>query len=178
MLLKQKSLHLSNMKQFYFLLTAIIFSIAAYAQKTGSAQLYAYRQAVLPGTVRVDDNGREFPRKPQYNYYIYLVSPAKVSPLEIWVDGQAYNVNTSNIAATPVEYTNPTTGENQSKILVPKSTKKVWQVHLAAEKIHEMNAQGKNLSDKNQLVIIYKCGNKIYYKTALKFSELEPLAMQ
>lgn len=165
------------MKQFYFLLATVILSTAAHAQKVGSAQLYAYRQAVLPGTVRVDENGREVPRKPQYNYYIYLASSAKIFPVEIWIDGQAYNVNAA-ITFTPVEYTNPTSVENKPKVLVPKTSRKVWQLYPAAEKLNQMNAREKNLLDKNQLVVIYKCGNKIYYKTVSKFSELEPLAMQ
>lgn len=166
------------MKQFYFLSAAIIFSIAAYTQKEGNAQLYAYRQSVLPGTVRVDENGREVPRKPQYNYYIYLVSSAKIFPVEAWIDGKAYHVNAA-MSSTPVEYKNPTSGENKPKVLVPKTTKKVWQLHLASEKINQIkNAMQKNVSDKNQLVIIYKCGKTLYYKSVLKFLELEPLAMQ
>ena len=112
------------MKRFYFLFIAITLSIFSFAQTEGASKIYGYRQKVMPGTIRVDDNGRQVPRKPQYNYFIYLASLTKVIPIEIWIDGEVYSVTVMNVSTTPVEYTNPTSGGNRAKILVPKTAAK------------------------------------------------------
>src|SRR5690348_17261961 len=96
------------MKQFYFFILALAISGLSNAQTQGASTVYGYRQEVMPGMVRVDKNGRETPRKPQYNYFIYLASAARTTPVEIWISGEAYSVRTTNVSTTPVEYTNPT----------------------------------------------------------------------
>ena len=166
------------MKQFYFLPVAILFSVFAFAQTEGASKIYGYKQKVMPGMVRADDNGREIPRKPQYNYFIYLASTGKVTPVEIWINGEVYPVSVTHVLNTPVEYANPTSGDNKAKILVPKTTRKVIQLGPSFNKIAEPILKGKTLSAKNELVVIYKSGSKFYYKTLSKLNELEPLGMQ
>jgi hypothetical protein len=166
------------MKQFYFLLIAILFSSFALAQTEGASKIYGYKQKVMPGMVRVDINGREVPRKPQYNYFIYLASASKVTPVEIWINGEGYTPITNDVSKTPVEYTNPTSGGNKAKTLVAKTTRKVLQLSPSLNKIQKPTTKGKILSAKNELVIIYKSGNKLYYKTLSKFNELDSVAMQ
>lgn len=165
------------MKQLFAFLVACFVSIVAWSQMQGNAQVFAYRQEVLPGMVRADINGNEAPREPQYNYYIYLVSSVIVSPVEVWMKGKIYKVNTKQVSA-PVEYKNPTSAEKESKTLVPKTSKKIFQLNISSEAVDIPNAKEKILSSKNELVIIYKSGNKLCYKTISKFCELEPLAMQ
>jgi hypothetical protein len=172
------SLHLNNMKQFYFLLIAISVSVFSFAQKEGASKIYGFKQRVMPGMVRVDENGREVQRKPQYNYFIYLASTSKVAPLEIWINGEAYSAIVNNVLTTPVEYTNPTSGDNKPKMLVPKTTRKVLQLSPSLNKVQKPLQKGKQLSAKNELVVIYKGNGKLYYKTVSKFSELEHIAMQ
>lgn len=175
---KLNSLHLNSMKQFYFLLIAISVSFFSFPQTEGASKIYGFKQKVMPGMVRVDENGREVPRKPQYNYFIYLASASKVIPVEIWINGEVYSVTMNNVSTTPVEYTNPTSGDNKSKVLVPKTTRRVLQLNPALNKIQKPTPKGKMLSAKNEMVIIYKRNGELYYKKLSKLNELEPVAMQ
>lgn len=165
------------MKNFNFLLVAAIFSVSSFAQTEGASKIYGYKQRVMPGVVRVDQNGREIPRQPQYNYFIYLASASKVTPVEIWLNGEVYSPIINEVSKTPVEYNHPTSGGN-TKILVPKTTRMVLQLSPSLNKIQKASTKGKTLAGKNELVIIYKSSGKQYYKTVSKLSELEHLAMQ
>lgn len=165
------------MKRLCLLLLATFSFIAVFAQTEGASKIYSYRQKIRPGTVRVDDSGREAPGRPLYNYLIYLESSAKVVPIEIWLNGEAYSVIVSEAKSTPVEYVSPAT-MNKRRTLVPKTTKKVLQLSPSSNKIKKPTQKGKTLSAQNELVVIYKAGNKCYYKTVTKLSELEPIDMQ
>jgi len=165
------------MKQFYFLLIALGLSCFSNAQTKEASKIYGYKQPVLPGTIRTDDNGKPMPRKQQFNYFFYIVSSSKINPLEIWINGEADSVTAINISS-PVQYKNPTSLENKSKTLVPKTSKKVLQLNASGKKVEKPTQKGKLLSTKNELVIIYSCNGKLYYKAISKLNELEPVAMQ
>jgi len=122
------------MKQLYFLIIALVFSLFSMAQTEGASKLYGYKQKQTPGNVRVDDNGNERPRIQQYNYFIYLVSKGKVTPTEIWMNGQAYSVKASQ-SSSPVEYRHPNSAESKQRILVPKTSSKVLQLIPSREKV-------------------------------------------
>jgi hypothetical protein len=175
---KSNITHLRGMKQFYFLLIAITFSVFSFAQTEGASKIYGYRQKVMPGTVRVDDNGREVKRPTQYNYFIYLASNTKVKPIEIWINGVAYSPIVNHVSTTPVEYINPTSGDNKPNVLVPKTSKKVLQLSPSLNKIQRPTQNGKSFSSKNELVIIYKGNGKLYYKVLPNLKELEVVHMQ
>ena len=165
------------MKQLYFLLIALAFSLLSYAQIEGASKLYAYKQQQTPGTVRRDDNGNERPRVQQFNYFIYLVSKSAVVPTEIWINGQAYSVKAYQ-QSPPVEYRHPNSADTKPQILVPKTTSRVLQLSPTQDKIETPNRKGKTLASKNELVVIYKANKKWYYKTVPKMKALEPLMMQ
>jgi hypothetical protein len=173
---KSKHKHLTGMKQFYFLLVAVCISVFSLAQTEGASKIYGYKQKIIPGTIRVDENGRQVQRKPQYNYFIYLASASKVTPVEIWINGEAYTPIVNNVSTTPVEYNHPNGGK--PKILVPKTSRTVLQLSPSLNKIQEPSQKGKKLSKKNELVIIYKGSGKLYYKTVSKLEQLDNLAMQ
>jgi hypothetical protein len=132
----------------------------------------------MPGMVLVDRNGREIPPRTNYNYFIYLASTTRVKPIEIWINGQAYAPLVNKIASTPVEYTNPTSGDNKPEILVPKMKRNVLQLSPSLNKIEKTTTKGKILSAKNELVVIYQGNGRLYYKTLPKLKELGPLSMQ
>lgn len=165
------------MKHFYFFLIAMVLSFFSQGQTEGASSLYGYKQAVLPGTVRTDDNGRPMPHKQQYNYFIYIASSGKITPMEIWIDGEVNSVTAIN-STSPVEYKNPTSLENKSKTLVPKTSGKLLQLSPSGKKVEKPTQKGKRLATKNELVVIYKSSGKLYYKTISKLNVLEPVAMQ
>lgn len=164
------------MKTIYILAAALLFSISTFAQVEGASKLYGYRQEVMPGTIRVDENGNQIRPQPRYNYFIYLASSTKVVPTEIWIDGKAFKVGVNTVAETPVKYKNPTSTE-KAKTLVPKTTRRVLQL-LPMGELTETSTKGKTMSAKNELVVIYKGGSKTYYKALSNFTMLDILAMQ
>jgi hypothetical protein len=169
------------MKHFYFLVILICLYTVSVAQTEGASKIYGYKQKVQPGTVRVDDNGREVKRPTQYNYFIYLASNIQVRPVEIWINGVAYSPIINKVSTTPVEYTNPTSGENKSRVLVPRTKQSVLQLSPSLIKIVNPSQKGKTLSAKNELVVIYGGSSKIYkpyYKIISKLDELDPINMQ
>ncbi len=166
-----------SMNHFYLLVLSVFFCTASIAQTEGASKVCGYKQKVMPGTIRVDDNGKEMPRKSQYNYFIYLASTTKVTPVELWINGEVYSV-TVNKVSTPVEYGHPSYANNTPKILVSKTNRHVLQLGPSLNKIQKPNPKGKSLSAKKEVVIIYKGGGKLYYKAVSKLGELEPLAMQ
>lgn len=173
---KEWGLHHKNMKQFYFLATLLALAFFSHAQVQGASRFYGYKQEVLGGAVRVDENGNQISSKPRYNYFIYLASTTKVSPTEIWINGKAFAVN-SAVLSTPVIYKNPTT-DSKAKQLVPKTARRVLQITPLEQVSNSPNAKGKKLSAKNELVIIYKANGKFYYKALARLTMLEPVAMQ
>jgi len=164
------------MKSLFFLIVAMNLSFLTLGQTEGASKIYGYRQKLMGGTIRVDQKGMEVPRKPSYNYFIYLASTTKVTPLEIYINGEAYSVTIREVSS-PVEYVHPTSGDNTPKILVPKTTRKILQLG-PADKIQRPTLKGKALSSKNELVIIYKGRDKLYYKALPKLSMLDPVSMQ
>lgn len=178
MYLNWNSASRTAMKQLSLLLIIISLTLSSFAQKEGASKLYGYKQKVLPGTVRVDAVGKELPRKPRYNYFIYLASNTRVEPVEIWVNGECYSVGSTEGATTPIEYSNPTIGGGKSQILVPKTKRRVLQLNPSLNKIKAPTSKGKTLSAKNELVVIYKSDGKLYYKTESKLNDLESVAMQ
>ena len=164
------------MKQFYFFLLAIALSGFSHAQTAGASTVYGYRQQVMPGIIRAGIDGKETPRKPQYNYFIYLACASKLTPVEIWIDGEPYSVSAATVSS-PVKYTNPTSGDITPQILVPKTTKKLVQLN-PVNTLQKPSQKGRTLSAKNKLVIIYRSNGKLYYKTLSNFSEIQPVVMQ
>lgn len=165
------------MKPFYFFVVLLSFCASAFAQREGASKIYGYKQKVLPGTVRVDATGRELPRKPRYNYFIYLASGSKVEPVEIWINGEVYSVISKEVK-TPVEYSNQTVDGIKLQVLVPKTSRRVLQLGLSLNQIQKPTSKGKLVADKNELVVIYKCKDKLYYKTVSKLKDLGSVAMQ
>jgi len=166
------------MKQFYFLFIAILTSFFSFAQVEGASKIYGYKQKVTPGTIRVDENGNPAPRKTIYNYNIYLGSTSKVVPIEIWVNGEPFSVVSNEVKTTPIEHTNPTSAVEKSKILVPKTSRRVLQLMPSLNKVQKPTKKGKALSAKNELVLIYKGSGKLYFKTISELAELESISMQ
>lgn len=163
------------MKHFYILIAALLFLVRGYSQTQGASKLYGYKQEVMPGNIRADENGRQIRPKTRFNYFIYLASSTKVIPSEIWIHGKAFSVNVAAVDKTPVEY--ESTSSQKPVVLVPKTNRKVLQLSPHNE-ISQPSTKGKTLSAKNELVVIYKGSGKTYYKTLPKFTMLEMLAMQ
>src|SRR5690348_16920115 len=110
------------------ILLCILFvcSYSVFAETKGTAERYGFKEPVVSGkhpdnVVEEGDNKS----KPEAasggaaNYFIYLQSPVRVYPSELWLNGSPYAVSIETVT-TPVERDNGTIGGGKKK-LVPKT---------------------------------------------------------
>jgi hypothetical protein len=174
-------MHLTGMKKIITLGLAALFAAALHAQSKGTIKIYGYRQAVVGGVSQrtISENGAssEVPVKPRFNYRIYTVSASAITPLEIWIKGEAFSVSQSPVEA-PVVYTSPNNPIRPTTItLVPKTTKKVLQV--SPEPLQGGGtAKAKTLAKANELVLVYKANGRTFYQTLKKLETMEPAYLQ
>jgi hypothetical protein len=172
------------MKKLILSLFIAISFAACKAQSKGSVTVYGFKQAVLPGMIPGDiisEDGKriEHPFKPKFNFFIYTASNGAIQPTEIWLNGQAYSVQSEQVAATPIEYTNPTNMPQPKKtVLVPQTTKKVFKWTLAPSVENSKNEKAKSIASANELVVVYKQNGRTYYSAVKSLKEIEPVAMQ
>ena len=155
------------------------------AQSKGTIAVYGYKQAVLPGMIPGDiltEDGKtiEQPYKPRFNFYIYTGSNAAIQPVEIWLHGQPYSVQTEKITTTPVEYINPTAmpGETRKTALVPKTSKKILKLTLHQATEAEAGSKTRKTAKDNELVVVYKQNGKLYQAALKKLKDIDPVAHQ
>ena len=170
----------------FSLIIFLLMATAACSQTKGTAKLYGYMQPVSGGAFpskAIDEGGKEVASETEqrFNYLLYLASSTIVYPSEIWVRGKLYSVTTTSIKTTPVK--EPRVSEissaDSARTLVPSTTKKVWQLHLApAGSSIKQSVKGKSLAKSNELVVVYKMGGKFYYSILPKLDLLEAVAMQ
>jgi len=173
------------MKKIILSLFVIIPFMSCKAQSKGTISVYGYKQAVLPGMIRGDiitEDGKtiEQPFKPSFNFFIYTGSNATIHPVEIWLQGKAYSVQTEKVSDTPVEYINPTmmpVGSSKT-ILVPRTSKKILKLALGQLLENASNSKMKSVSKDHELVVVYKQNGKTYYTALKKLKEIAPVAHQ
>lgn len=171
------------MKRLILPFVFFIAFISCKAQSKGTANLYGFKQAVLPGIIPgpiTTEDGKVIEQefKPKFNLFIYTASAYSITPVEVWLSGKRYSVKTEAISKTPVVYTNPTSMPKPGvTTIVPKTTKKVLKLTLT-------DAAGKawlkttSITTENELVVVYKQGSKNYYVTLKNLKEIAPVAMQ
>ncbi len=169
------------MKTFFFFLTAISLGLSAQAQTRGASKLYGFKQYVSGGKApditegagtRTSSGGRK-------NYFLYAVSPSRIYPLELWIEGIQYGVSIKSITTTPVEYSDEMNIGSPKKVLVPKTSQNVIQLILIPPvKGKSVGTKAKTLSRTNEAVVVYKRAGKFYYNTVEKLTDMEGAAMQ
>lgn len=166
------------------LLIFLISIMPAMAQTEGKAKLYGFKEPVSKGVApqkTIDEKGNESTAtgNQSFNYFIYLVSSSRVYPSEMWIHGQPYSVNLETIKATPVirkNYNNPS--DPALTELVPKTSDQVIMLKPAPAVHEKLTDRGRELSAKNELVVVFKQNGRFYYNTLSKFTVLEVAALQ
>jgi hypothetical protein len=166
-------------------LPLMFIALISFAQTKGTAKIYGYKQPVSQGAFPskgIDEQGKEVGSEPEqrFNYFLFLSSATTLYPSEIWVNGQLFAVTARSVKSTPVRQTNANAETaDSSRILVPKTSKKVWQLDLRpANSSIKASEKGKALAKTNELVVVYKMGGKFYYSNLPKLELLESVAMQ
>ena len=155
-----------------------------FAQKPPVIKVYAYSQAILPGTRRVntvDESGKEIKevaeRKISYSIYVEQKRSTVIKIISVWINGKSYTAKTDTVSQTPVE---TKTGDpaNTTVTLVPKSFNTILLITPGSEKlpIKQPSSYLKKAVASSELVIIYEWKGKFWYSKVKKIKELKPLA--
>lgn len=169
------------MKKIITLGLAVLIAAALHAQTKGTIKIYGYKQPTVGGmvqrTISEDGTANEVPVKPRFNYRIYTASSSAITPMEIWIKGEAFSVSQSPVES-PVVYTSPNNPVRPTTTtLVPKTTKKVLQITPEQLK-GNATAKARTLAKTNELVLVYKANEKTYYQTLKKLETMEPVFLQ
>ena len=149
------------------------------AQTKGTVKLHAFKQSVAQGKAPEVTDGPQVSERQGKNYFIYAVSPSRIYPSEIWIEGERYGVSVTTITQTPVEQGDDRNIGAPKKVLVPKTTQKVIQlVPIPAVEEKSFGANAKSQAKTNDVVLVYKQNGKFYYKALKRMSDLEGAYMQ
>ena len=165
-----------------FLLFSGIFTVGLNLFSQPTVKVFAYEQDNLPGTRPagvVDENGKPIKKAaPKKNYLIYLTLKQKYSikPVQIFIRGQAYEVGTTSVRKSPVEYIDTMVPKNPDKtVLVPATDNKVLEVSVAEPSLGQKKTSTiQNLTAKNDVVVAYMWNNKKYFVTLKQIKKLAP----
>lgn len=159
------------MQKTIFLFALLTAGLFTKAQTAGTARLYAYRQSILPGVQpggAITESGERIEAKPTSNaqYIIYITATGRVYPVALWIKGERFAVNTEAIRKTPViVFQDEERGNPQKKILVPKTTQKVWLLTPLPITDNLRFPQAEAAARKADVVVVYKMNGRFYYKT-------------
>jgi hypothetical protein len=170
------------MRKILFLLFTFSAGSFVSAQTKGSAKIYGYKEPVSGAVSQraIDENGKPVVSDAvgRFNYFIYLVTPNRVYPSELWLNGEVYSAKIETVK-TPVvrkNFNNPS--EPQSTELVPATTQQVTRLSPGPAINDKLSEKGKSLSEENELVVVYKQNGKFYYQTVSSLTLLEIAALQ
>ena len=173
------------MKQKIFLLFLLFCTdTLLFAQKPPVIKVYAYSQAILPGTRRVntvDESGKEIKgsseRKISYFIYVEQKRSTVINIISVWINGKNYTANTDTVSQTPIE---TRTGDPANTVvtLVPKSFNTILLITPGSEKLPVKKPASylKKSIASSELVIVYEWKGKFWYSEVKKIKELKPLA--
>ncbi len=114
----------------YLLLIAIMFSACAQSRPLKST--YAYKTTRLPGTIMVNEEGKQISPRSFTTYFIYAESTSPIAWQTAWIEGKSYSVTTTQITAFPFQAGMSST--NQTPIFIKrKSGVKLYQLALRPE---------------------------------------------
>lgn len=160
--------------KYILLLIFLAIGFGALAQSRGKARIFGFVQPVAPAVAggSLDISGEEVPtaRTGGQNLMLYIAAPSRVYPSEIWVNGEQYSVRSMEVRTSPVRH--------GSKVLVPRTAQKVWQMIPGPAAAAKSHAKARQLAKTNEMVVVYKQNGKFWYNTLAKVETLEGAARQ
>lgn len=168
------------MKKYLLFFSLIIIGSAVHSQP--SIKVFGFEQEISPGTVAAnvkDENGKPIKRvAAQKNYFIYLSFNQKyrITPHRVFLNGEAFPVESSAIETTPVQHVNNNIPNKPEQItLVPKTTNKVIKLKIARPIQVEKTLTLQKLTKKNDLVVSYTWKKKNYFAVLKELKKLDPV---
>jgi len=162
----------------FFLLTPIGSGI----KSQPSIKIFGFEQENSRGTIATDvkdENGnRQKKAVAQKNYFIYLSFKQKysITPLQVFINGNAFSTRTVVVETTPVEYHNNNIPSKLEKItLVPKTNDKVIELKIVDSIQVKKTSALQKLTNKNEVVVSYTWKQKKYFVILQKLKKLDPV---
>ncbi|MGZ8538109.1 MAG: hypothetical protein ACXWV9_07575 [Flavisolibacter sp.] len=170
------------MKRHFFFLIFLFTAISSFSQ-TG-VKVYGYEREAMPGIVQNDSEEKvegsnvertktekTFEKSISYLVYISSSSKSAITPVEMWIRGERFNVMTEPVTKTPIILPNKT---GKSTTLVAKTSNKVQQVVAVPFTKGKEFSLAKKKAAWNELVVVYKQNGKYYSALLKKIKVLEP----
>lgn len=176
--------HHGGMKKFYlaFLFSFAVFMIHAQPAKD---KIYGFQQRVSPGAKAagdIDENGRLIKKKSRevFHYTIYLttVSKARIYPVQMWINGEAFSVKSKAVAQLPAVQTNIDAPAAKVKPLIPETAGEIIKLTPMPLTVDKGSVKAKALARQNAVLVLYKKEGKLHYGVLKKFTGLAPLSLQ
>ena len=162
------------MKKVFNTLICVPIATICLAQQV---QLFAYKQAVVPGarqTIELNEDGtsKEIRRSAKQNLFIYLKYPTtlELQVLEVIVEGKPFKSRTEAIHKTPVVYKLDDSLQQQNFTLVQKTNCRVLML-TPIEEIPSKNTSSAE-DERPELVVVYTANGKKSEISATKFRHL------
>ena len=170
------------MKRHFFFLIFLFAAVSSFSQ-TG-VKVYGYVREVMPGIVQKDAEEKVEGSKVEVNktekavdksvsYLVYITSSSKsaITPVEMWIHGERFNVMIQPVNKTPIILPNKT---GKSTTLVAKTSNKVQQVVAVPFTKGKEFSLAKKKAASNELVVVYKHNGKYYSALLKKIKVLDP----
>lgn len=149
-----------------------------------ATKIFAFEQQTSPGTVPSgvkDENGHSIKKAAaNENYFVFLSfkKTYNIRPVEVFIKGKSFAVQSADARKTPVEYTNTTVINRPKKtILVPQTKNKVIEIKLTPiSNPSKKSSYVQGLINTNDVVIAYTWHQKKYFTRLRKLEKLEPVA--
>jgi hypothetical protein len=172
-----------NRKTLLLFLLILVSLTGSFSQEINSVkQIYAYKQASLPGIQPNTLEGRGIQEtKTTYNYWFYFIiqRSEKIKVTELWIEGNKFSVRSDTVKKLPVyKITYTAASGNDTLTMVPFTKNTVLLVNPArlAKESKTISNYLSDLTKSHELVITYYRNGKKYYRVVKKIFELEPEA--
>jgi hypothetical protein len=96
----------------------------------------------------------------------------------MWIAGTLWAVKQETVGQTPVAITYEEPDTPKEIILVPQTTDKVLQISPVENTWGKPSVSKPSLSEKNELVVVYRLQGKVYSKAVKKINVLRTAVLQ
>lgn len=177
-------MHLFVMRKRNLFTILFLVSVFLLQAQVNNATIYGFRQRVTGGaqkggTVNEDGTITKVERSNVFQYTIYLAtaSTVRVYPVQMWINGEVFSVETERGIQTPILQVNTNKLDTSQKVLVPNRTGQVLKLVPAPLTVDKSSGRAKSLASTHAVVVLYKSGGKLRYGVLKKFTDLNTLAL-
>ena len=156
------------MKKLYFTLIGLLFLFGLQAQVNCKAlKGYAYSMVIMPGTLRVDENGTPLPVELHKERFIYFVTNCKTPPIINTVLYGKTVVRADEKPTKEIFFSAAKVNGQKTMLLKPGRGNYLWKLYVVP-------TDGKSIPNKNiSITVSGKIGSKPFFIIIKEETELQ-----